>query len=143
MADSVLVTANEPFLNKPSSKWTEVEALQVLNNSPWAHTITKTTQDTPCDYEHPACPGLFPDEMAQILNQRVFETTFIVNSTDLFDVRSYTPLIGWMNPHLVRFPDLQGISGARLTSSLATQDAPAAEAASALSTWPLQSSCSQ
>jgi hypothetical protein len=26
-----------------------------------------------------------PDEMAQILNQRVFETTFIVNSTDLFD----------------------------------------------------------
>ena len=82
---SVLVTANEPFLNKPSSKWTEAEALQVLNDSPWAHTTTTTTQDTPCDYEHPAYPGLFPEEMAQILNQRVFDTTFFVNSTDLFD----------------------------------------------------------
>ncbi len=70
VAGSVPVTANEPFLNKPSSKWTEAEALQVLNDSPWAHTITTTTQDTPCDYGHPAYPGLFPEEMAQIEDSR-------------------------------------------------------------------------
>jgi hypothetical protein len=34
VAGSVPVTANEPFLNKPSSKWTEAEALQVLNDLP-------------------------------------------------------------------------------------------------------------
>jgi len=48
----VPLAANEPFLNKPSNEWTEAEALQVLNDSPWAHTITTTTQETPCDYEH-------------------------------------------------------------------------------------------
>jgi hypothetical protein len=63
-ASSVPVTANEPFLNKPSNEWTEAEALRVLNDSP-AHTITKTTQDIQCDYEHPVYPGLFPEEMAQ------------------------------------------------------------------------------
>jgi hypothetical protein len=64
------LTANEPFLDKPSNEWTDAEALRVLNDSPWAHTITTTTQDTPCDYEHPAYPGLFPEEMAQIEDSR-------------------------------------------------------------------------
>ena len=70
VASSVPLTASEPFLNKPSNEWTEAEALQVLNDSPWAHTITTTTQDTPRDYEHPAYPGLFPEEMAQIADSR-------------------------------------------------------------------------
>lgn len=65
MAGSVPATPNEPFLNKPSNEWTGAEALQVLNDSPRAHTITTTTQDVPCGYEHPAYPGLFPEEMAQ------------------------------------------------------------------------------
>ena len=83
-------------------------------------------------------------EFRFILNQRVFETTFIVNSTDLFDgTEAGPPLPGWMNPDLPGFPDSQGISGTRLISYPATQDAPAADAASALSTWPLQSACSQ
>ncbi len=69
-ASSVPLTANEPFLTKPSSDWTEAEALQVLNDSPWAHTITATTQDTPCDYEHPPFPGLFCEDMAQIADSR-------------------------------------------------------------------------
>lgn len=62
---SVPVTADEPFLTKPPEEWTEAEALQVLNKSPWAHTITTTTQDSQCDYEHPAFAGLFPQEFAQ------------------------------------------------------------------------------
>lgn len=66
----VPLAGNEPFLSKPSNEWTEAEALQVLNNSPWAHTITTTTQDTPCDYEHPPFPGMFPEEMAQIADSR-------------------------------------------------------------------------
>ena len=70
VASSVLLTANEPFFNKPSSEWTEAEALRLLNNSPWAHTITTTTQDTPCDYEHPPFPGMFPEDMAQIAGSR-------------------------------------------------------------------------
>jgi hypothetical protein len=67
---SVPLAANEPFLNKPSNEWTEAEALQVLNDSPWAHTITTITQETPCDHEHPAFPGLFREEMAQIADLR-------------------------------------------------------------------------
>jgi hypothetical protein len=59
------VTANESSLNKPSSEWTETEAVQVLNDSQWAHTITTTTQDFQCDYEHPAYPGTYTEEFAQ------------------------------------------------------------------------------
>jgi hypothetical protein len=70
VASSAPLTASEPLLNKPSNERTEAEALQVLNDSPWAHTITTTTQDTPCDYEHPAYPGLFPEETAQIADSR-------------------------------------------------------------------------
>jgi hypothetical protein len=65
VAGSVPATANEPFLSKPSGEWTEAEALQVLNDSPWAHTVTTTVQDTQCDYEHPVYAGLFPEEMAR------------------------------------------------------------------------------
>ena len=70
VALSVPLAANEPFLSKPSNEWTETEALQVLNDSPWANTITTTTQDTPCDYEHAVFPGLFREEMAQISDLR-------------------------------------------------------------------------
>lgn len=34
------------------------QALRVLNDSTWAHTVTPNTQDTACDWEHPAFPGL-------------------------------------------------------------------------------------
>jgi len=65
VAGSIPITANLPFLSKPSEEWTEAEALQVLNDSPWARTITTATQDTQCSYEHPAFAGLFSEEMAQ------------------------------------------------------------------------------
>jgi hypothetical protein len=70
VASVVPLEGNEPFLNKPSSEWSEAEALQVLNDSPWAHTITTTTQDIPCNYEHPPFPGLFREDMAQIADSR-------------------------------------------------------------------------
>jgi len=61
----VPLTANESFLSKPPEEWTETEALQVLNDSPWAHTITTTTQDSQCDYENPVFPELFKPEFAR------------------------------------------------------------------------------
>lgn len=60
-----VTTGNEPFLDKPSKEWTETEALQVLNDSPWAQTITTSTQDFQCDYKHPAYPGTYSEEFAQ------------------------------------------------------------------------------
>jgi hypothetical protein len=65
---AVPLTANEPFLNKPPEEWTEVESLQVLNDSPWAHRVVSTVQATPCDFEHPALPGLFPEDVAERLD---------------------------------------------------------------------------
>jgi hypothetical protein len=65
VASAVSIAADEFFLSKPPGEWTEAEALQVLNDSPWAHTITATTQDSQCDYEHPAFEGLFDEEFAQ------------------------------------------------------------------------------
>jgi hypothetical protein len=66
-----VTTANEPFLDKPSNEWTETEALQVLNDSPWAQTVTTSTQDFQCEYEHPAYPetlGTYTHEFAEKLD---------------------------------------------------------------------------
>jgi hypothetical protein len=60
-----VTTGNEPFLNTPSKEWTEAEALRVLNDSPWAHTITTSAQDFQCDYEHPAYPRTYTEEFAR------------------------------------------------------------------------------
>lgn len=68
VAGSVPLTADEPFLAKPSEEWTESQALQVLTDSPWAHTITTTIQDFQCDYEHPAYPRTYPEGVAQRLD---------------------------------------------------------------------------
>jgi hypothetical protein len=65
VAGAVSATANEDFLRKPPAEWTEAEALQVLNDSPWAHTITTTTQDSQCNYEHPAFPETYQEGLAE------------------------------------------------------------------------------
>ena len=67
LGGAVASTANEPFLNKPAAEWTEAQA-QVLNDSPWAHQVQTTMQAIPCDYEHPAFPGLYPVAVAQRLD---------------------------------------------------------------------------
>lgn len=66
LCGAVPLTANEPFLQKPPAEWTESEALQVLNDSPWAHPIQSTEQVTPCDWAHPAFPALSSSEKAQL-----------------------------------------------------------------------------
>jgi hypothetical protein len=38
----------------------EQQALKVVNDSDWAHTVSPTTQDAPCSYKNPAFPGLYP-----------------------------------------------------------------------------------
>lgn len=71
VAGSVPATADDDFLSKPPQQWTEAEALQVLNDSPWAHTITTTTQDFRCDYEHPAYPESYQKGRAEELDSMV------------------------------------------------------------------------
>jgi len=44
VAGSVPMTANENFLSKPPEEWTAAEALQVLNDSPWARVVTTTVR---------------------------------------------------------------------------------------------------
>lgn len=39
------------------------DALRILNDSAWAHTVTPTTEDTACDWEHPAFPGIVPEDV--------------------------------------------------------------------------------
>ena len=52
------------FLSKPPSDWTEAQALQVLNESPWAHAVATSVQDTPCTYQNAAFPGLLEESRA-------------------------------------------------------------------------------
>lgn len=47
----------------------EQEALKVLNNSDFAHTVTPTLQHQPCTYEHPAFPGLFPADRGALIEE--------------------------------------------------------------------------
>lgn len=65
VAGAVSATANDDFLSKPPQEWTEADAMHALNDSPWAHTITTTTQDFQCDYEHPAYPESYQEGRAE------------------------------------------------------------------------------
>jgi hypothetical protein len=58
-------SGNENFFRKPAAEWTENDALLVLNDSPWARTVTISTQDTPCSYKNPAFPGMFSEGEAE------------------------------------------------------------------------------
>src|SRR5882762_10894503 len=40
------------------------DALKLLNDSDWAHTLKPSLQDTPCTYQNPAFPGLYPEDKA-------------------------------------------------------------------------------
>ncbi len=54
----------ENHSTSPASEAVEQQALNVVNDSDWAHTVTPTTQDTPCSYQNPAFPGLYPEDKA-------------------------------------------------------------------------------
>jgi hypothetical protein len=69
------VTGQEYRSNSPASGAVEQEALKVLNDSEWAHTVKPSLQDTPCTYQNPAFPGLFPEDKAAFVDGTAPTTT--------------------------------------------------------------------
>jgi hypothetical protein len=61
---SASITAQEYRSNSLASEVSEQEALKVLNDSDWVHTVKPILQDTPCTYQNPAFPGLYPEDKA-------------------------------------------------------------------------------
>jgi hypothetical protein len=58
------VTGQEYRPNSPLAETVEQDALKVLNDSDWAHTIKPSLQDAPCTYQNPAFPDLYPKDKA-------------------------------------------------------------------------------
>ena len=56
------VTGQENHSSSLASEAVEQEALKVVNESDWAHTVTPTIQNAPCSYGNPAFPGLYPED---------------------------------------------------------------------------------
>jgi hypothetical protein len=65
---SASVTGQEYRSNSPASAAVEQEALKVLNDSDWAHTVKPGLQDTPCTYQNAVFPDLYPKEQAFTLD---------------------------------------------------------------------------
>jgi hypothetical protein len=62
------VTGQEGRSHSPAPGAVEQEALKVLNDSDWAHTVKPSLQDTPCSYQNPAFPGLFTEDKAAVID---------------------------------------------------------------------------
>jgi hypothetical protein len=60
------ITGQENRSGSPASDAVEQEALNVLNDSAWAHNVSPSLQDTRCSYKNPAFPGLYPGDRAVI-----------------------------------------------------------------------------
>jgi hypothetical protein len=63
------VTGQENRSSSPASDAVEQEALNVLNDSAWAHIVSPGLQDTPCSYKNPAFLGLYPVDRAVIIDE--------------------------------------------------------------------------
>src|SRR5579872_4589691 len=61
---SLPVSGDEASYTRPPQPWTARDALRVLSDSPWAHTITTSLQDAPCTHRNAAFPGLFSEDEA-------------------------------------------------------------------------------
>ena len=55
------VTGQEHSPNSPATDVVERDALKLLNDSDWARTVKPSLQDTPCTYQNPVFPGLYPE----------------------------------------------------------------------------------
>jgi hypothetical protein len=55
------VTGQEHSPNSPATDVVERDALKLLNDSNWAHTVKPSLQDMPCTYQNPVFPGLYPE----------------------------------------------------------------------------------
>jgi len=58
------VAGQEYRSNSSTTATVEQEALKVLNDSDWAHTVKPSLQDTPCTYQNAVFPDLYPKEQA-------------------------------------------------------------------------------
>ena len=58
------VAGQEKHSTSPASEAVEQQALKVVNDSDWAHTVTPLTQRAPCSEQNPAFPGLYPEDKA-------------------------------------------------------------------------------
>lgn len=61
---SASVAGQEYRSSSPTTETVEQEALKVLNDSDWAHTLKPTLQDAPCTYQNPAFSDLYPKDKA-------------------------------------------------------------------------------
>ena len=62
------VAGQELRSNSLTTETVEQEALKVLNDSDWAHTVKPSLQDTPCTYQNAVFPDLYPKEQAFTLD---------------------------------------------------------------------------
>jgi hypothetical protein len=62
------VPGQERRSNSSGIETTELAAVKILNDSDWARTVKPRVQDTPCTYENPAFPDLYPNEKAVTLD---------------------------------------------------------------------------
>ena len=58
------VTGQEKSPSSPAPAAVEQDALKLLNDSDWAHTVKPSLQEMPCTYQNPAFPGLYPEDKA-------------------------------------------------------------------------------
>jgi hypothetical protein len=58
------VIGQERGPNSAAIEAVERDALKLLNDSDLAHTVKPSLQDTPCTYQNPAFPGLYPEDKA-------------------------------------------------------------------------------
>ncbi len=58
------VTGQEYRSNSPATETVEQDALKVLNDSDWAHTVKASLQDTPCTFQNAVFPDLYPKDQA-------------------------------------------------------------------------------
>ena len=65
---SASVTGQEYRSNSSTTETVEQQAIRVLNDSDWAHTVKPSLQDAPCTYQNAVFPDLYPKEQAVTLD---------------------------------------------------------------------------
>ena len=57
--------AEQPSSTAMGVEDVRAEALRITNDSLWAHTVTPTLQDSPCDHQNSVFPNLYPADEAR------------------------------------------------------------------------------
>lgn len=85
------LTAQEAPLTTSVPASPEQQALKVVNDSDWAHTVKPTLQDAPCTYQHPAFPGLFPKDKGALIDATAPDPHSVVRWTLLSTSFAFSP----------------------------------------------------